>query len=266
VKLLAATGGSVIRQLSYVGGLTGQFWSSLRASPNVLPAIGKRGRWKTAMRQIVTIGSQGVPMIGILSACVGLILALQIASELQRYGAVQLVVSIVAIAFTRELGPLVTAIVVSGRSGSAFSAEIGTMVATNEIDALRTMAIDPIEYVVAPKYLAAIIAVPCLTMMSSFFGIMAAAGFMYVNADMTVRMYLRFVFDSILLRDVALGLLKSVAFATVIAQVGCLEGLKVRGGPEAVGRSTTAAVVKSTFLVILTDLIFTAAFYMLETK
>jgi phospholipid/cholesterol/gamma-HCH transport system permease protein len=266
VRILEDTGNGVIRQLNYVGGLTVQFWSTLRASNRVLPVLGKRGRWKTAMRQIIAIGLQGLPMIAILSACVGLILAIQVAAELQRFGAIQLVINIVAVGFTRELGPLVTAIVVSGRSGSAFSAEIGTMVATNEIDALRTMAIDPIEFVVTPKYLASIIAVPCLTIMSNSFGIMAGAGFMYLSTNMTVRIYLTYVFDSILMRDVLLGLLKSVAFATIIAQVGCMEGLKVRGGPEAVGRSTTSAVVKSTFLVILADLLFTAAFYVLGVE
>jgi len=263
VKFLESTGNSFIRQLSYVGGLTLQFWSSLRASSRVLPIVGKRGRWQTAMRQIISIGVQGLPMIAVLSACVGFIVAIQTGAELRKYGALQLVISIVAVGFTRELGPLVTAIVVSGRSGSAFSAEIGTMVATNEIDALRTMAIDPVEFVLAPKYLAAIIAVPCLTIMSDFFGIMAGSGFMYATTNMGLRMYVNYVADAILLRDVFFGLLKSVAFATIIAQVGCMEGLQVHGGPEAVGRSTTSAVVKSTFLVILADLIFTAAFYVL---
>jgi len=266
VRVLEATGSGVIRQLTYVGGLTMQFWSSLRASSRVLPVVGKRGRWQTAMRQIIAIGVQALPLIAILSACVGFIVAIQVAAELQRFGALQLVISVVAVGFTRELGPLVTAIVVSGRSGSAFSAEIGTMVATNEIDALRTMAIDPVEFVLAPKFLAALIAVPCLTVMSNLFGILAGAGFMYLSTDMTLRMYLTYVADAILLRDVFLGLLKSVAFASIIAQVGCMEGLRVRGGPEAVGRSTTSAVVKSTFLVILADLLFTAIFYMLGAE
>jgi len=266
VKVLEGTGSGVMRELNYVGGLSMQFWSSLRASSRVLPLIGMRSRWRTAMKQVMAIGAQGLPLIAILSTCVGFILALQTAAELRRFGAVQLVINIVAVGFTRELGPLVTAIVVSGRSGSAFSAEIGTMVATNEIDALRTMAIDPVEYVLAPKFLAALIAVPCLTVMSSFSGIMAGAGFMYLNSDMTLWMYLTYVFESIVLRDVFLGLLKSIAFATIIAQVGCLEGFKVRGGPEAVGRSTTAAVVRSTFLVIVADLLFTATFYLLGVE
>jgi phospholipid/cholesterol/gamma-HCH transport system permease protein len=178
----------------------------------------------------------------------------------------QLVVDIVVIAFTRELGPLLTAIVVSGRSGSAFSAEIGTMVVTEEIDALRTMAVDPVELVLAPKYLAAMIVVPCLTIMSSMFGILSGGVFMYLQMNMTLPIYLRDVANAILLRDVFTGLVKSLVFATIIVQVGCMEGFRVKGGPEAVGRSATSAVVKSTFLVIFADLFITAMFYMAGAK
>jgi len=266
MSAIEATGSAAIRQVSYIGDVTLQFWASLRASIRVLPIVGKRGRWQTAMKQVIAIGIQGLPMIAILSACVGFIVAIQVAGELRRFGAIQLVISIVAIGFTRELGPLVTAVVVSGRSGSAFSAEIGTMVATNEIDALRTMAIDPVEFVLAPKFIASLIAVPCLTVMSNVFGLLAGAAFMYASTEMTLKIYLTYAMEAILMRDVLLGMLKSVAFATIIAQVCCREGFNVRGGPEAVGRSTTSAVVKSTFLVILADLLFTATFYLFFTE
>ena len=255
-------GGVVVQQFAYVGGLTDQFWSGLRALPRVLPFIGRRGRWQTSVRQMAAIGVAALPMLGIMAICAGMILALQGGAELRRFGALRYVIDLVAVGFTRELGPLLTAIVVSGRSGSAFSAEIGTMMVTNEIDALRVMALDPIEFVLAPKYLAAIIMVPCLTVMCNVFGITAGAGFMYLSTKMTFGIYLRYVFDSIVLRDVLSGLVKSLAFATIIVQVGCMEGFKVQGGPEAVGRATTSAVVKSTFLVILADLFFTAIFYL----
>lgn len=255
-------GGVVVQQFAYVGGLTDQFWSGLRALPRVLPVIGRRGRWQTSIRQMAAIGVAALPMLGIMAICAGMILALQGGAELRRFGALRYVIDLVAVGFTRELGPLLTAIVVSGRSGSAFSAEIGTMMVTNEIDALRVMALDPIEFVLAPKYLAAIIMVPCLTVMCNVFGITAGAGFMYLSTKMTFGIYLRYVFDSIVLRDVLSGLVKSLAFATIIVHVGCMEGFKVQGGPEAVGRATTSAVVKSTFLVILADLFFTAIFYL----
>jgi phospholipid/cholesterol/gamma-HCH transport system permease protein len=214
------------------------------------------------MRQMVAAGVEAFPMVGIMCVCAGFILAMQGASELRRLGAMNFVVDLVTIGFMRELGPLLTAIAVSGRSGSAFSAEIGTMVVTEEIDALRTMAIDPIEFVLAPKYLAGLVVLPCLTILGSACGILAGGIFMRISADMATSIYLSSVVHSIVLRDVITGLVKSMAFATIIVHVGCLEGFRVHGGPDAVGRSATAAVVKSTFLVILADVGFTAIFYL----
>lgn len=261
MNALASIGASVIQRLAYVGGLTTQFWSGLGALPRILPLVGKRGRWQAALKQMYAIGVDALPMVGIVAACGGFILAIQSASELGQFGAMQLVIDIVVIAFTRELGPLLTAIVVSGRSGSAFSAEIGTMVVTEEIDALRTMAIDPIELVLAPKYLAAMIVVPCLTIMSSVFAILAGGVFMRLSQNMSLAVYLRDAVSSIALHDVFTGIFKSLVFATIIVHVGCMEGFKVKGGPEAVGKSATSAVVKSTFLVIFADLFITATFF-----
>ncbi len=266
MKFLEAVGSGVIRGLAYVGGLTVQGWSGLRATPRLLPGVGKRGRWQATLRQMAAIGVDALPMVGIMLVCAGFILALQTGTELRKFGAMQYVMDVVAVGFTRELGPLLTAFVVSGRSGSAFSAEIGTMVVTNEIDALRTMAIDPVEFVLAPKYLAAIITIPCLSIMSNAFGILAGAGFMYITTKIRLAMYLRYVFNSIELRDVFFGLLKSLVFAVIIVNVGCLEGFRTRGGPDAVGRSATSAVVWSTFFVILADVFFTAIFYLMRME
>ena len=178
MNLLEDIGGGVTQQFAYIGGLSDQFWSGVRALPHVLPVIGKRGRWRDAIRQMTAIGVAALPMIATMAICAGMILALQGAAELRRFGALRYVIDLVAMGFTRELGPLLTAIVVSGRSGSAFSAEIGTMVVTSEIDALRTLALDPVEFVLAPKFLAALVMVPCLTIMCNVFGILAGAGFM----------------------------------------------------------------------------------------
>jgi phospholipid/cholesterol/gamma-HCH transport system permease protein len=123
------------------------------------------------------------------------------------------------------------------------------------------MAFEPVEFVLAPKYLAALVAVPCLSVVSAFFGILAGGLFMFFGTHLGLLIYFRYVLASIVLRDVLAGMIKSLAFATIIAHVGCLEGLRVRGGPDAVGRSTTSAVVRSTFLVIVADAIFTAIFY-----
>ncbi len=259
--VLEGVGRKTIAQLEYVGSLNIQLWATLRAIRSALPFVGNPYRWKASVRQMLQIGVDALPMVSLMAICSGLILAMQGASELRRFGALHYVIDLVAVGFTRELGPLLTAIAVSGRSGSSFAAEIGTMKVTEELDSLRVMALEPIEFVMAPKYLAALIAVPCLTIASSVFGIVAGGLFMFFSTRLAPLLYFRSVLESIVLRDVITGLIKSVAFATIIAHVGCLEGFRVRGGPDAVGRSTTSAVVKSTFLVIVADAIFTAIFY-----
>lgn len=255
-------GDATLRHLEYVGGLVMQMKNSLAAMGNALPLVGNRYRWRSSVGQMLEIGVDAAPMVGIMAICAGFILAMQGASELKRFGAIQFVVDLVSIGFTRELGPLLTAIAVSGRSGSAFSAEIGSMVVTEEIDALRTMAIDPIEFVLAPKFLAALIMLPCLTIVSCACGICAGALFMRLSTGMALSAYFWYAIHDVILGDVMSGLIKSMAFAAIIVHVGCMEGFRVRGGPDAVGRSATAAVVKSTFLVILADVGFTALFYL----
>ena len=143
-------------------------WATVRALGSSLPFTGNRYRWKAAIVQMFQIGVEAIPMVGLMAVCSGFILAMQGGYELRRVGAMQYVIDLVAIGFTRELGPLLTAVAVSGRSGSAFSAEIGTMMVTEEVDALRVMAFDPVEFVLAPKLLAALIVVPCLTVLRIF--------------------------------------------------------------------------------------------------
>jgi phospholipid/cholesterol/gamma-HCH transport system permease protein len=255
------TGKRTLDYLEYLGSLNIQLWATLRAMRSALPLVGNRHRWKAAVYQMLDIGVNALPMIALLAMCSGLILAMQGASELRRFGALRYVIDLVAVAFTRELGPLLTAVAVSGRSGSAFAAEIGTMAVTEEIDALKVMAFEPVEFVLAPKYVAALIAIPCLTIIANFFGILAGGLFMLFSTHLSLPLYFHYVMTSISLRDVIVGMIKSVAFATIVVQVGCLEGFRVRGGGDAVGRSTTTAVVRSTFLVIVADAVFTAIFY-----
>jgi len=259
--LIENVGKATVNLLDYAGGLTVQLWAGLRALGTTLPISGSRLRWKSSVGQMLQIGVDALPMVGLMSICAGFILAMQGASELKRFGAIRYVIDLVSVGFTRELGPLLTAIAVSGRSGSAFSAEIGTMKVTEEIDALRVMAFDPIEFVLAPKFLAALIMIPCLSIFANVCGILAGWIFMFFSTHLGFGLYVRYALDSIEIHDVIGGLIKSLAFATIIVQVGCLEGFRVRGGPDAVGRSTTAAVVKATFLVIVADVIFTAIFY-----
>jgi len=261
---LERVGKKALDQLDYLGSCSIQLWVTLRSMATALPFVGNRHRWKASMGEMLQIGVDALPMVALMAVSTGFILAMQGASELRRFGAVHYVIDLVAVGFTREIGPLLTAIAVSGRSGSAFAAEIGTMKVTEEIDALRVMAFDPVEFVLTPKYLAALVAVPCLSIICGVCGIIAGGIFMFFSTHLGFLLYLRYVLISIDLRDIISGLIKSVAFATIIAQVGCLEGFRVRGGPDAVGRSTTAAVVKATFLVIIADAVFTAIFYFMR--
>src|SRR5271154_845399 len=195
-------GAATLRQVGYVGGLATQFWQALGSLRPTLPLIGNRNRWRSAVGQMLAVGVNAVPMVGIMAVCAGFILAMQGASELRRFGAMEFVIDLVTIGFTRELGPLLTAIAVSGRSGSAFSAEIGSMVVTEEIDALRTMGIDPVEFVLAPKFMAALIMLPCLTVVSTACGILAGGVFMRIATGTAFGVYISGVIHSIVMRDV----------------------------------------------------------------
>jgi phospholipid/cholesterol/gamma-HCH transport system permease protein len=263
LNFLEQVGRPMIVWTEDVGALTVQLCASIWRLPRILPVVGTQRRWVASLEQMLSIGVRAVPMACTMSLCIGFVLALQGAAELRRFGGLNYVVDLVAITFTRELGALITAIAVSGRSASAISAEVGTMVVTEEMDSLRVMGLNPIDFTLAPKYLGALIAVPCLTILSTAFGIFAGYLFLAVSIDMSFRVYMHQVFEAILIRDIWLTLIKSVVFATIIVQVGYLEGLRVSGGPEAVGRATTAAVVKSTFLVILADLAATWFFYVM---
>ncbi len=227
----------------------------------VAPFQGKPLRLQRAISQAMDVGVRCLPILSLITFFIGLILALQAAYELRKLGAISAVATMVAVSMSRELGPLITAIVVIGRSGSAFAAEIGTMKVSEEIDALETMAISPIRFLVAPKFLAMMVMLPCLTIWANAMGILGGSLFGVTQADFTFVRYVRASIDSLLLRDITTGLVKSVMFGITITAVGCLEGLSTGGGAEQVGRSTTRAVVMSIFLVVVVDLLFTALFF-----
>jgi phospholipid/cholesterol/gamma-HCH transport system permease protein len=264
LTFLEEIGRPIIFWVKDTGALTLQLWAAILKLPRVLPSVGARRRWQAAVQQMFAIGVRAVPMVGMMSLCVGFVLAMEGGAELRRFGGLKYVVDLVAVGFTRELGALVTGIAVSGRSASAISAEIGTMRVTEEMDALGVMGISPVDFALAPKFAGALITIPCLTVISNVCGIIAGYVFLTLTTNMNFLMYSHDVFDAIHLRDVWNTLIKSVVFATIIVQVGYLEGLRVSGGPEAVGRATTIAVVRSTFLVIVADLAATLLFYLTE--
>lgn len=248
--------------IAYVGSLANL---SARAGyfTFVAPFKGKPVRIQKGFSEAMEAGVRALPILSLITFFIGLILALQAAYELRRFGAMSFVASAVALSMTRELGPLITAIIVIGRSGSAFAAEIGTMKVTEEIDALETMAVDPVGFLVAPKFAAMIVMVPCLTVWANFMGVLGGALFGVFKADFTFERYITASLDALFLRDVVTGLIKSFMFGMTITAVGCQEGFNTGGGAEQVGRSTTKAVVVSIFLVILVDLVFTMLFFVL---
>jgi phospholipid/cholesterol/gamma-HCH transport system permease protein len=249
-----------LKGLAYVGGLARLAGESAYIT-FVGPFRGQHLRPQRSFHQAMAVGVQAIPIVSLISFFVGLIMALQSAYELRRLGAIQFVADAVAISIIRELGPLITAIIVIGRSGSAFAAEIGTMKVTEEVDALETMALRPVAFLVAPKFLAMLVMVPCLTVWADFMGVMGGCLFGVTEANFTFVSYLHATRDALVLHDITTGLIKSALFAVVITAVGCQEGFSTGAGAEEVGRSTTDAVVKSIFLVIAVDLVFTALFY-----
>ena len=260
VGAISATGAKTLDALAYLGSLA-QLVGQSAYIVFVGPFKGRRFSLRRVFQQAMAVGVEAIPIVSLISFLFGLIMALQMAHELKKFGMIQLVADAVAVAILRELGPLITAIVVIGRSGSAFAAEIGTKMVTEEVDALRTMAFDPVAFLVAPKFLAMLVMVPALTVWADLMGVTGGAVFGVIAADFTFPSYFEKSLDAIVLSDVFTGLVKSVLFGMVITAVGCREGFGTGAGAEEVGRSTTSAVVTSIFLMVLVDLIFTTLFY-----
>jgi phospholipid/cholesterol/gamma-HCH transport system permease protein len=201
-------------------------------------------------------GVDALPIVTLISFLLGLIMAFMSSVQLQQFGANIYVASLVSLAMTRELGPIMTAIIVAGRSGSAFAAEIATMKVSEEVDALYTMGFDPTRFLAVPKIIASVVVVPLLTLFSDLFAILGGLVVGVFMLDLTVNAYMTQTIKTLTLFDVFSGLLKSAVFALLIAWVGCFRGFRVRGGAASVGQATTSAVVSSIFLIIVVDSIF----------
>lgn len=201
-------------------------------------------------------GVDALPIVGLISFLLGLIMAFVSSLQLAQFGASIYVASLVALAMVSELGPIMTAIVVAGRSGSAFAAEIGTMRISDEIDALFSMGIPPTQFLVIPRIVASVIVVPLLTLFADSFAILGGMLISVTMLDLTVATYISQTVKALSLFEFLWGLMKSVVFAALVAWIGCLRGFQVRGGASEVGNSATSAVVSGIFLIILFDSIF----------
>ncbi|HMA62106.1 MAG TPA: MlaE family lipid ABC transporter permease subunit [bacterium] len=222
----------------------------------------KYRRKGSIIQQSVLIGVNAVGIIGLLSFILGLILALQSSAQLRQIGANIYIADLVGISMVREMGPMMTAIIVAGRSGSAFTSEIATMKISEELDALRTMSINPIRFLVVPKFLAMTICMPLLVTMATFLGIFAGMLVAVYYLKLSAVAYVNEMFNFLTLKDQIIGLSKSVFFAWVIVIIGIYFGFKVTGGAEGFGKVTTKSVVASVFAVIVLDALF-SLFYMI---
>ncbi|HVZ36250.1 MAG TPA: ABC transporter permease, partial [Polyangiaceae bacterium] len=209
-------------------------------------------------------GADAVPIVLLINFLVGLVMAFQASAQLRRFGANILVADLIGISITRELGPLMTAIVVCGRSGAAFAAELGSMRVNEEIDALRTMGLDPLRFLVLPRLLALLIVVPMLALLADVIGILGGLAVATGHLELSFEAYMHELEKAVRVWDVSSGLIKSVLFAFAIGFIACQQGLATEGGAEGVGRRTTAAVVATLFVLILIDAVFTVFFRLLE--
>ncbi|MDP8201804.1 MAG: MlaE family lipid ABC transporter permease subunit [Candidatus Tenebribacter burtonii] len=222
----------------------------------------KKGQRKgSVIQQALFIGVDALGIIALLSMILGLILALQSAAQLRQFGANIFVADLMAVSMVTEMGPILTAIILAGRSGSSIASEIATMQVTEEIDALKMMAINPIRYVVVPKFHAITICIPLLVTASTLIGIFGGLIVAVTYLDLSATVFINRVFEILTLRDAIIGLGKSYFFAWVIVIIGSYYGFNVKGGAEGVGKVTTQAVVASIFWIIILDAINSLIFY-----
>ena len=269
----ARRGGGLARFVARVGEATIGLGAEARDLVNFLGAamimLGRLATrpWRLRATPLVfhleTVGLSAMPIVGLIAFLIGIVLAYQGSDQLARFGAEIFTVNLVAVGVLREMGVLLTAILLAGRTGSAFAAEIGTMNANEEIAAMQTMGLDPLEVLVQPRVLALVIALPLLTFFADIMGLAGGALTAVLVLDITLSQYIRQLHDAVTVTTFWVGMIKAPVFALVIALVGCFEGLAVTGSAESVGRHTTRAVVVAIFLVIVLDAGFSVLFSIL---
>ncbi len=220
----------------------------------------RRLRLKPLIYHMEYAGLNALPIVGLISFLIGVVLAYQGATQLQRFGAEVFVVDLIAVSILREVGILLTAIVVAGRSGSAFKAQICSLLLHQAIDAMQTMGLDPMELLVLPRLLALVISLPLLAFLSDLMGLLGGGLMAWVVLDITPSMFLERLSASVSLWTFAIGIIKAPVFAFLIAMIGCYEGFQVSGSAESVGRRTTRSVVEGIFLVMVVDAVFSIFF------
>jgi phospholipid/cholesterol/gamma-HCH transport system permease protein len=223
-----------------------------------------RFRWRPILFNIRSAGFDALPIVGLLSFMLGVVVAYQGAAQLRQYGANIFVADLVGLSMLREFAPLITAIIIAGRSGSAYAAQIGTMAVTEEIDAMRTIGIAPLEMLVLPKLIALVIVMPLLTVFADVLGVLG--GMVLARSQLGVGFpeFLDRLVKAIVMSTYWVGIAKAPVFGAIIVMVGCFQGFRTQGGADSVGRQTTRSVVQSIFMVIVADAVFSVIFSALD--
>ncbi|MFA4984463.1 MAG: ABC transporter permease [Candidatus Omnitrophota bacterium] len=248
-------GKKIISFFYFFGGLSNLAWQTIYWI--FVPPYKK----ERIIEQAKKTGYDSLPIISLIGLFIGMILALQTAVLMQRLGSEMYIASIVALSLVRELGPVITSLVVAGRVGASITAEIGSMQVTEQIDALEAFATNPIKYLVVPRFLALTFMLPILTLYANIVGIFGGYAICVYRLGISSSMYLKITTESLWYKDLFSGLIKTVFFGMIIALVSCYEGFNVEGGAEGVGKATRQAVVASFILIIAADCLFTAFFY-----
>ncbi len=259
VEIANRVGQSSFEIAHEVRDLVGFFGLLVSKSVGVILRPG-RLRFTSTVYHMEQVGLNALPIVALLSFLIGVVLAYQGAEQLRQFGAELFVVNLLGISILRELGILITAIIIAGRSGSSFTAQIGTMKVNEEVDAMQTIGIDPVEILVIPRVAALVLTLPLLAFLADVVALAGGAMMSYFVLDITFGQFLKQLQSAVGLDQLWLGLIKAPVFAFAIAMIGCYEGLKVSGSAESVGQMTTKSVVESIFLVIVLDAIFSIIF------
>jgi len=212
---------------------------------------------RETVRQMHSVGVKSLPLVSLAALSTGAVLGMQTIDILGKFGAVQYVAAVVGLSVVKELSPVITAILVAGRSGSGISAELGSMVVTRQVDALKVLAVNPVKFLAATRIVACILVVPLLTAIADLLGIFGGLMVAVLQKGIPFRTYINKTLEFITLTDILPGLFKGAVFGMIIGTVACYEGLQVKGGTEGVGRSTTTAVVVASLLIFITDVYLT---------
>ncbi len=216
--------------------------------------------FRLVLEQMDEIGFKSIPIVILSAIAIGMVMVLQLAYGFKRFGAKGLVGPVVSLAIVRELGPVITSLLVGGRVGSGITAEIGSMKVTEQIDAIRTLGADPIKKLVVPRFIAAVISFPFLSIIADLAGIIGGMIMANVELRVTPRLFVEGVMEQVAVSDFLSGILKTVFFGLIVAIIGCYIGMNVEGGTQGVGRATTLTVVVSLVLIIIGDFFLTKLF------